>query len=130
MGYVMLSLTIILSAITIWHSLNLFWLRSDKWKGAVELADLPGNEADIVGFLLPRRLRRIWNFVILTTCIFLLGIFHPLAIWNFWRDPAVDVWHYIHYAWTLIYWLTLLVVYAFILAGHRESRRRQRREDS
>lgn len=123
MGYIILGITLVVSAFAIRFWLDFFARRAQHFRQPTELADLPVGEADLVGFLLPRSARNVWNLLVMTICFLMLGIPHHLVIWNFWRHPEVDPWLYVHYIWTLAYWIGLIAGYALILAGHRESRR-------
>ena len=125
MGYIMLTITIVLSALALWFWLGFFTRRAKHFKQPTELADLSAGEADLVGFLLPKSARRVWNFLVATVCILALGLPHHLVIWNFGRHSEINPWLYVHYVWTLGYWIGLIAVYALILARHHESRDRQ-----
>lgn len=125
MGYVMSGLTVAVSILSFQFFLRFFTSRSHRFKRSVDVADLSMNEADVVGFLLPRAIRRVWNFLVLAVAIVFLGVPHYLVIFNFWRQREIDAWLYVHYSWTLIYWIALLALYALVLANHRRSRSRQ-----
>lgn len=125
MGYFMLGITIGMSALALRFWLGFFTRRAKRFKQPIELAEVSMGEADLVGFLLPRSTRMVWNFLVATVCILALGLPHHLVIWNFWRRLEIDPWLYAHYVWTLGYWIGLIAVYALILARHHESRDRQ-----
>ena len=124
LGYLLLSFTIAVSAFALRFWLSFFRRRIRGLKNPVELADLPMQEADIVSSILPRRVRTVWNTFVLTAVFFCLGLPHWLVIGNFWRQQEADFWLYVHYAWTLAYWIAVVAAYAFVIARHRESRRR------
>lgn len=124
MGYVMLSVTITVSVVAFRFFLSFFSNRARRFKHPIDVADISMNEADLVGFLLPKAARRVWNFSVLGAAHFVFGLPHHLVIWNFWRQREIDPWLYVHYAWTLIYWVALIALYTFILASHRKSQSR------
>jgi len=124
MGYIMLGITIVVSAIALRFWLDFFARRAQRFKLPTELADLSAGEADLVGVLLPKPARKMWNFLVATVCYLALGLPHHLVIWNFWRHPEIDPWLYAHYVWTLGYWIGVIAVYAFILARNRDSQGR------
>lgn len=55
----------------------------------------------------------------------MLGVPHILVIARFFRTYELSRWDYVHYSWTLVYWLVLLGLPAMLFAGHRLSRERE-----
>lgn len=137
MSYVLIGVTIVLSVFALRFWLRFFERRLKPLKTPVELADLTMQDASmagaivgVAGILLPRPARAVWNLLVLAMCVLFLGLPHHLAIWNFWRSREIDPWLYVHYAWTLVYWLALLALPALIIARHRKSRAERLELDS
>jgi hypothetical protein len=130
MGMLLLAFTAVVSvpAFRFWS--KFFERRLKPVSGSTDLADAamldwPG----IIALLLPRPLRRVWNAMILGACLLFFGIPHFLVIWNIsGRGGEPDPLMYVHYSWTLMYWLVLLAAPAFLMVRHRQSLSRQGEE--
>jgi hypothetical protein len=87
-------------------------------KQATHLGDAWTAEAPgLIGLLLPRRPRAIWNLIVFVGAMLLLSIPHWLTVRTVsmrtdWRD-------YLWYAVTLPWWLALVALTAFVWANHR-----------
>ena len=64
----------------------------------------------------------VWNALVLTVITAFLGLPHFLVLWNFFRSSHPDPWLYVHYLWSVAYWLALLGLPALLIARHRLSR--------
>jgi len=85
---------------------------------AIHLADTSAGDAPgLIGLLLPRRSRTIWNLIVFAGAMLLLSIPHWLAVRivgtrTDWRD-------YVWYAVTLPWWLAVVALAALVWARHR-----------
>ena len=117
----MLLATTLFSSVVVfrsWLNISTSWVRRRQISADIaelSLPDLPG----IVGAFLPRKLRIVWNVVVLGGCFLLLGLPHLLVLRNFFRTGNPAAWDYFHYFWTLVYWLSLLILPALLVARHR-----------
>lgn len=120
MGYLLLSITLASSAVAFraWTQIITPWIL--RRQGAQDVADAAATDwPGIISDLLPRRIRRFWNFSVVAACVFFLGFPHHVVLWRFFDPAQLDPWLYFHYAWSLAYWLALLALPALILARHR-----------
>jgi hypothetical protein len=119
-GYLLIATTLVASVIAFrwWVRLLTPWLRRRSNAEDIanaSLSDLPG----LIGTFLPTGARRVWNVLMISLCVAVLGIPHHLVIWNFFRSGTIDPSYYFHYLWTLAYWLALLGFPALLIARHR-----------
>ena len=108
MGYVALSLPVLTSLVVF-----RFWIQCMKPK--VRRLKNPVHElgnarmdwdAPLTGR--PDPFRVVCQSAVLAFCFLIFGLPHLLALAQFWHKPQTGIWHYIHYSWTLAYWLALL----------------------
>src|SRR5438067_6829522 len=122
MGHLLLTISTVLSVLAwrCWARLLTPWLRRRKMSG--DLADMSLVDwPELIGLLLPRKARRVWNVLFLWAVVLMFGTPHYLVLWEFFRSHDIDPWLYAHYAWTLAYWLLLLGFPAMLIAQHRLS---------
>jgi hypothetical protein len=123
LAQILIFVTAILSVIAFRFWLQLFQRRLKPVTPEMGLADLAVPDwPGLISLLLPRSIRGVWNALILGAAVLLLGTPHHLVIWNFWNQTRLGPWLYVHYVWTLGYWLALLAVPAMIAVRHRRSR--------
>ncbi len=123
MGYVLIAVSAVLSAVSYrcWISVLTSWVK--RRHRSVDLADqFTAEWPGLAVLILPRPLRRPWNGLVLWVCVLLLGTPHHLVLWNFFRPERASATLYLHYLWTLAYWLALLGLPALVSASHRLSR--------
>ena len=122
MGYAFLTVSVLLTVLT-YQAWTRFFARR-RFKSPQEFADGPLLEwPGLVGALLPRSLRALWNRILVWLGALALGGFlHPLVIWNFWSPRSANPLLYVHYVWTLALWLSLLAIPASITVSHWQAR--------
>jgi hypothetical protein len=125
MGYIALSLTVATSILALRFWLRVLTQRVRRMKEPVELGNQEGGRSGAVLVGRPDPFRTFVNGASLGLLILIFGLPHLLAIAQFWRSPALGPWHFVHYGWSLIYWLTLMVIPAFVSARELEARRRR-----
>lgn len=87
-------------------------------KQAIHLADASvGDAPGLIGLLLPRRPRAIWNLVVFAGAMLLLSIPHWLTVRMV--SMRTNLRDYLWYAVTLPWWLALVALAAFVWARHR-----------
>lgn len=122
MAFILIAITTILSAIALCLWVKLFRSRRKPAAPQDNLADIyipdwPG----LIALLLPRSLRAVWNALLTAAVPVFMGSPHFLVIWNFWNQSRLGPWLYLHYLWTLAWWLLLLAVPATVFVRRKNA---------
>jgi len=119
---ILILITAILSLVAFRLWLKFFQLRLKSGSTDGGLAELPvADWPGLISLLLPRPIRAVWHALVLGFAVLVLGTPHHLVIWNFWNQTRLGPWLYVHYVWTLGYWLILLALPALVVVRHQKS---------
>ena len=118
----MLAISVLASVVAFrgWNKIITPWVK--RRRRATNIAELGvGDWPGLIGAFLPRRARQVWNVFVMTVCVLFLGLPHFLVLRTFFRPGELDPWYWVHFAWTLIWWLIVLALPTALAASHRLS---------
>jgi hypothetical protein len=98
MGYLLLTISAVLSLLAYRHWTKVLMLWARRRQRSSDLADIVMTDwPGLIGSILPRKVRRSWNALVLSLAVFMLGAPHHLVIWNFFRSGEASPMLYAHY---------------------------------